>query len=216
MYDLPHFKANSNDEVLAFMRAHPFVTLCGADKEGYPVATQVPVLFLERERKLLLRAHIQRKTDHHKAFSENPKVLAIFTGSHSYVSASWYQDQKVAGTWNYQAVHASGIIKFGDDDMLYNLLGDLTAHHENNPHSPSLVKELPPDYVAQHMKAIIAFEIEVTGIRHVFKLSQNRDEISRENIIHRLETSSDADAKNVALEMKTYYASAGTTSENSK
>ena len=209
MYDLPHFKANHDKEVLDFMKAHPFITLCGVDKHGVPVATHVPVLFDHKDGKLVLRAHIQRKTDHHKAFMHAPHVLAIFTGPHSYVSASWYQEPKVASTWNYQAVHASGTIHFGDDEMLYKLLTDLTSHYENNPHSPALVKELPHDYVQQNMKAIVAFEISITEIRHVFKLSQNRDPISRHNIIQQLETTANPDAIQVAAEMKKHYAEAG-------
>ena len=31
-------------------------------------------------------------------------------------------------------------------------------------------------YVKQMMKAIVAFEIEITAVEHVFKLSQNKDE----------------------------------------
>lgn len=205
MYDLPHFKANNEKEVFEFMKAHPFITLCGTGENGLPVATHVPVLFTEKEDRLVLRAHIQRKTDHHKAFAAHPNVLAIFTGPHSYVSASWYQQPKVASTWNYQAVHVSGLLQFGDEDMLYQLLTDLTAHYEQNPHSPSLVKELPPGYVQKQMKAIIAFEITVTSLRHVFKLSQNRDEASRENIIKKLENDPGMQPRQVAYQMKKHY-----------
>ena len=56
-------------------------------------------------------------------------------------------------------------------------------------------------YVSNMMKAIIGFEIEITSIEHVFKLSQNRDEKSYENIIEHLENS-DADAKQIAATMK--------------
>ena len=205
MFDLPHFKANNDREVVDFMKAHPFVTLCGVDKHGMPVATHVPVMFAHKDGKLMLRAHIQRKTDHHKAFMHAPHVLAIFSGAHSYISASWYSEPKVASTWNYQAVHAAGIIHFGDDEMLHRLLTDLTAHFENNPNSPSLVKELPHSYVQEHMRSIIAFEIEITDIRHVFKLSQNREEASRNNIIAQLENSNDTESKILADEMKKNY-----------
>ena len=89
--------------------------------------------------------------------------------------------------------------------MLLRLLTDLTAHYENNPHSPALVNELPHDYVQEHMKAIIAFEIEITELRHVFKLSQNREETSRNSIIEHLENSDDPEAKLVSEEMKKHY-----------
>jgi transcriptional regulator len=56
-------------------------------------------------------------------------------------------------------------------------------------------------YVSDNMKAIVGFEIELTNIEHVFKLSQNRDEESYDNIIQQLEKG-DEDAKNVAERMK--------------
>jgi transcriptional regulator len=200
MYSLPHFKAANEEEVFAFMRAHPFITLCGVTAEGKPVATHVPVLFIERDNKLFLQAHIMRKQDHTSAFEQNPNVLAIFSGAHTYVSASWYSKQNTAGTWNYQAVHASGYLRFLGEDELYALLVKLTETFENNPHSPSLVKDMEDGYVTTLMKAIIAFDIEITGIEHVFKLSQNRDEKSYDNIMHHLHEG-DADAKTVAERM---------------
>jgi transcriptional regulator len=45
---------------------------------------------------------------------------------------------------------------------------------------------MDPAYVEQMMQAIIAFEVEVLSVRHVFKLSQNRDKNSRANIMSEL------------------------------
>ncbi|WP_425289701.1 FMN-binding negative transcriptional regulator, partial [Shewanella algae] len=55
MYNIPCFKANEDAEVLAFMKAHPFIILCGVDESGSPIATHIPVLFAEKEGKLWLR-----------------------------------------------------------------------------------------------------------------------------------------------------------------
>ncbi|MBS1748016.1 MAG: FMN-binding negative transcriptional regulator [Bacteroidetes bacterium] len=201
MYHIPHFKAAGEKDVLAFMHANPFITLCGCDENNFPVATHVPVLFKERDNKIFLQAHTMRKQKHTLAFEKEPKVLAIFTAAHSYVSASWYSVKNVASTWNYQAVHANGILSFKDDVFLYKLLSELTEKFEANPHSPSLVEALDKKYVSDNMKAIVGFEIELTQIEHVFKLSQNRDEKSYDNIIQQLGKSDD-DARNVAERMK--------------
>ena len=40
MYDISYFKANNQEEVLAFMQANPFVTICGVDANGLPIAAQ--------------------------------------------------------------------------------------------------------------------------------------------------------------------------------
>jgi len=200
MYNLSHFKAGDEAEVTAFMHAHPFITLCGVDADGKPVATHIPVLLEQRNDRLFIQAHIMRKQDHTVAFEQNPHVLAIFSGAHTYVSASVYSNPQSASTWNYQAVHARGALRFLDDEGLHSLLTKLTDHFENNAHSPSLVGKMPDGYVTNMMKAIVAFEIEITSIEHVFKLSQNRDAKSYENIIHHL-NQGDSEAKAVASTM---------------
>jgi transcriptional regulator len=185
MYDIPYFKADHPDEVLAYMRTHPFALICGVDADAKPVATQVPFLFEQRGDKLFLQGHFMKKQDHTNAFLKNPNVLVVFSGAHTYVSASWYENKQTASTWNYQSVQAGGLIHFQDSSFLHHLLTRLTETFET-PDSPSLVQRMDPAYVQQMMQAIVAFEIEVLLVRHVFKLSQNRDKKSRENIISHL------------------------------
>jgi transcriptional regulator len=198
MYNLPYFKEEDTEEVLRFMRKHPFVFLSGVDAQNKPVATQVPVFIDEKDGKLFLTGHIMRNNDHHKAFEQNPSVLAVFTGPHTYVSATWYDNPRQASTWNYMSVHAKGTIRFGDKEDLIAILKRLTLHYENNnPESSTVFDNLSPSYTEPLMKAIVAFEVEVTSIDNVFKLSQNRDEKSYDNIIDKLKDG-DSDAKEIA------------------
>ena len=201
MYNLPYYKEQDAEIVLAFMKKYAFAMLMGVDAEQQPVATQIPFLFVEREGQLYLRGHIMKGNDHHKAFEANKNVLAVFTGPHTYISASWYSNQKQASTWNYMSVHARGEISFLDERELLITLDDTTRYYENDPFSPSLYKDLPEDYIMRLAKAIIAFEIKVTSLDHVFKLSQNRDKESFENILDKLQNG-DADAQAVAAEMR--------------
>jgi transcriptional regulator len=201
MYNIPYFKAENYQEVLAFMHAHPFIVLCGCDTDNSPVATHIPVLIEERNEKIFLQAHIMRKQKHTIAFQQNPNVLAIFSTVHTYVSASWYEKKDVASTWNYQAVHAKGILQWKTENFLYALLTKLTRKFEHDTDSPSLVSRMNEDYVNELMKAIVAFEIEITSIEHVFKLSQNRDEKSYTSIVEHLQQGDD-DAKAVSAIMK--------------
>ncbi len=200
MYNVPYFKANNKGEVIEFMNQNPFVILTGSDAKNHPVATHLPVLIEEREGRLFLLAHIMKQTDHHKAWMQNPNVLAIFSGAHTFISASWYKNQQQVGTWNYQAVHATGILKFLNEEELLVILQRLTAHFENDTASPSLVEHLPVDYVTRLAKAIVGFEIEVTAIDHVFKLSQNKDSETYKNIINHLNNGDD-NAKQIAALM---------------
>jgi transcriptional regulator len=201
MYNIPYFKATDEHEVIQFMHAHPFIILCGADVQGQPVATHIPVLVEQRDGGLFLLAHVMRKQDHTLAFEHNQQVLAIFNGPHTYVSASWYENPRMASTWNYQAVHVKGVLKFLKDEELRRVLTRLTEKFENNPNSPALVQHMDEAYVHKMMEAIVAFEIEVTSVNHVFKLSQNRDAKSFHNIVDHL-AQQDQDARAIADEMR--------------
>jgi transcriptional regulator len=185
MYDIPYFKAAYPEDIFEYMRAHPFALICGADENKVPVATQIPFLFEQRGDRLFLQGHCMKKQDHTNAFIQNPSVLVVFSGANTYVSASWYQDKKTASTWNYQSVQAAGKIRFRDRLFLLDFLTRLTETYEE-PGSPSLVQLMDPDYVEKMMQAIVAFEIEVLSVRHVFKLSQNRDRQSQATIVSQL------------------------------
>ncbi|MEN9597792.1 MAG: hypothetical protein RL596_103 [Bacteroidota bacterium] len=115
MYNNPQFKEPDEAAVINFMQAHPFIIITGVDVAGKPVATQVPVFIDKKEGKILLTGHIQRKSDHHHAFEQNTNVMALFTGPHAYVSASWYSNPHIGSTWNFMSVYAHGTIRFGND-----------------------------------------------------------------------------------------------------
>ena len=200
MYNLPYFKEKDPQVLMDFIRSHSFAVLVGCH-QNIPVATQVPFLFDERDGKLFLQGHIMRNTDHHKALEANPNALCVFSGPHTYVSASLYTNQQSASTWNYMTVHARGHVSFMDEAGLLKVLEQTTAHYEGDPHSPASFDQLPKDYVEKLMKAIVGIELEVQEMDHVFKLSQNQDQASYTNIIHAL-GNGDGDAKRIAEEMK--------------
>ncbi len=201
MYNLPYYKEQDAAVVMEFIKQHPFAMVIGVDFENKPVATQVPVLIKERNGVLFLQAHIMRQTDHHKAFEQNPNVLVVFTAPHTYVSASWYENKQQGSTWNYQAVHVKGELGFLNETQLLQILEELTTQFENNDNSPAGYKNLPQDYIDKMSKAIVAFEIKVTAIDHVFKLSQNRDVKSYDNIVSKL-SSGNANQQFIANQMK--------------
>jgi len=187
MYDLPYHKEQNEQVVKEFIDRHPFAFLTGCDSENMPVATQVPVLMEEKDGRKILSGHIMKNTDHHKTFIHNENVLAVFTGHHTYVSATWYDNPHMASTWNYMSVHVKGIIRFLDDTALEAVLRKTSLHFENNnQHSATIFDNLPKEFKQKVMKAIVAFEIDIVEMDNVFKLSQDRDAKSYHNIIEKL------------------------------
>ncbi len=202
MYHFSYFKENDRKVLLDFIENHPFAFLTGSDHAGHQVATQIPVLVEERNGELYLQGHFMRKTDHHKAFIENPKALVVFTGPDTYVSASWYSNPQIGSTWNYMSVHVSGEMRFMSEEELVQLMRKTTLKFERgNTQSPTVFDNLPDAFLSKMLPAIVGFEIRAERIENVFKLSQNRDEASYSNIIARLEALG-GDSALIALEMK--------------
>ena len=202
MYDLPYYKEKNSSVVKQFIDENPFAFISGCDSENKPVATQVPVFIETKDGKQILSGHIMKNTDHHKAFLSNPNVLVIFTGHHTYVSATWYSNPHQASTWNYMSVHAKGVVRFLDDQALVDVLRKTTLHFEDqNKQSTTIFDNLAEGYKQKLMKAIVAFEIEVIDMNHVFKLSQDRDAKSYENIKEKL-TQKGGSARVIADEME--------------
>lgn len=80
MYHFSYFKETDKKVILAFLEEYPFAFMTGSFLSGKQVATQIPVLTVEKEDGSYLQGHIMRNTDHQKAFIENSNELLVFTG----------------------------------------------------------------------------------------------------------------------------------------
>jgi transcriptional regulator len=202
MYRSAKFKAKDQTEVLEFMNKNPFITLIGYDGE-FPIATQIPVQLTEdQEGRLMLSGHMMKNTDHYEAFAKNPQALALFTGPHTYVSASVYTKPASASTWNYMTVHAKGNIRFLDDAGTYEAIKKLTNQYEDPASSPAAFDKMDAAYIQKLLPAIAGFELTVETLDHVFKLSQNHPQENRDAIVANLSGSDDPDALKIAGAMK--------------
>lgn len=202
MYNFSYFKEKDKQAILQFLEEYPFAFMTGSFLSGTQVATQIPILIEERDGELFLQGHIMRKTDHHKAFMENPNALLVFTGPSCYVSASWYSTPQIGSTWNYMSVHIAGQVDFMTDKELITFMRKLTLKFENgNTQSLTFYDNLPDHFLDKMIPAIVGFEIKAEKLENVFKLSQNRDEKSYLNIISELDKRGGSSAL-IASEMK--------------
>lgn len=188
MYHFSYFKEKDKRIIVDFIEANPFAFMTGSFLSGSQVATQIPVLLEERDGELYLQGHIMRNTDHHKALVENPNSLLVFTGPSCYVSASWYSNPQIGSTWNYMSVHVAGQIRLMTNEELVAFMRKLTLKFEKgNSESLTFYDNLPDNFLNKMMPAIAGFEIKAEQLDNTFKLSQNRDEKSYDNIIVKLE-----------------------------
>lgn len=200
MYKFPYYTEENREKVIAFMKAYPFAVIIGIG-EQYPAASHIPMeVEINEDGKIFLSGHLMKKTDHHIAFEKNENVLVIFNGPHTHVSASWYTTPAVGSTWDYMVVHAKGKIKFTNEQGTYEAVKAITNKYEGFDKSSSFDK-LPKEYVDKMLKAIVGFSIEVESLENTFKLSQNRDEESKRNIIEQLYKRGDDNSKAIAKEI---------------
>ena len=201
MYKIPYFTEQNDQLIVEFMQTNSFAFITGFG-EKYPVATQLPLEIFYKDGKLYLSGHLMKKTDHHIAFEANESVLVVFTGPHCYISASWYTNPQTASTWNYMTVHAKGTIKFLDNEATYQAIKAVTNKYEGTE-TIAAFNNMPVEYVQQHLKAIVGFTIEVQSIENVFKLSQNKTNTEKINIIEKLrERNSNDDDITIANEIE--------------
>jgi transcriptional regulator len=204
MYIPSRYKELDPEVIEQFLRANDFATLVSFDGQQ-PVATHLLVDFEHRDDgALVLNGHMARANKQWRTFEASQDVLTIFSGAHTYISPRWYNHTNVP-TWNYMAIHVYGRPRvISQHDELYALLSRLVDKHEaHSGATPAYrMESLPADFAAQQMLAIVGFQIEVTRMEASFKLSQNRDQESYDNVVTELYRRDDENSLAVADEMQ--------------
>jgi len=203
MYIPSGFGETRQEYIEDFIRKHSFATLISSDN-GRPMATHLLLDLTEGpSSRLLLGGHIARVNPQWRTFHEDKEILAVFSGPHAYVSASWYSVNS-APTWNYVNVHVYGLPRVIEDSLeLYGLLKRLVDRQEQ--HSPAATRyrleSLPKGVLESMMQGVVGFEITVTKIEAAAKLSQNRNPDDYRNIIEKLRERGDPQSSEIAEEM---------------
>jgi transcriptional regulator len=195
----PSFNSfTDRQEIITFMQRYSFAAIV-TQIDGLPVATHLPFLVKEENNKIILQAHFAKANPQWKELEGNTS-LVIFTEPHAYISPNNYEKVENVPTWNYIAVHAYGKAQILDGvEQKIELL-----KHTINAFESAYLQQwegLPDQYRLKMMNGIVAFEIEVTDLQAKKKLSQNRSELERENIIHTLGQSTDTNEREIAAYM---------------
>lgn len=182
-----------------FMRQHSFATVV-TQQEGRPFASHLPLVVdgSVGEHGMLI-GHLARNNPQWQDFASGAEVLVMFHGPHAYVSPSWYEASPMAvPTWNYTVVHAYGVARILPEEGLEKTLYQLVDDNEKL-FSPPWRLELTQAMRDGMLKAIVGFEIRLHRVEGKFKLSQNRSQQDRLNVIANLMSS--AHGRDVAHNM---------------
>lgn len=198
---IPNLYKNENQaEIEQFLHENSFAILVN-QTNGKLWATHIPlILGTNSDGKQILIGHVSKLNPQAESFKQNDEVLAIFSGSHSYISSSWYDHENVP-TWNYLAVHVYGKVKLHSYEESIESLKKLVDKYEAKSEKPIRIEDLS-EKTMREARGIVSFEIEITSIEAQKKLSQNRDDKNYKNIISELEKTNDNQAIEIAKAMK--------------
>lgn len=188
MYVPAFNRINDRSLLLEAMQAYSFAILFGQDAQGAPTATHLPLVVHDEGEHGTLEGHFALANPHWKSLAGR-ETLVVFPGPHSYVSPTLYANPKSVPTWNYIAIHATGVLEIIEDDP-----GDPAATHARKDallknliqvHEPAYAdrwSELPIGYRISMTSGIVGFRIPIGKIEGKFKLSQNRPEEDRVSV----------------------------------
>lgn len=199
MFVSKDFEFNDRSAQIDFMRQYPFASII-TDKNGIPIATQLPFIVEEREDKLLLCGHFSAANNQINHI-EKQTSLVLFSEPHAYISPTHYDKVQSVPTWDYISVHVYGRAHIIDNPALkINALEKMIQVYE--PEYLEQWNSLSDLFIQAMLRGIVAFEIEVTDIQAQKKLSQNKTKIERERIIGTLKKSSNSSEQDLAKYIK--------------
>ncbi|WP_454802663.1 FMN-binding negative transcriptional regulator [Mucilaginibacter phyllosphaerae] len=198
MYTPKHFQLSNHQEAISFMQKYSFSTIVTM-LNGVPEATHLPFLVEQRGEELVLVSHFAKANPQAGAVL-NETSLVIFTEPHAYISPSNYEKEQNVPTWNYLAIHAYGKANLiNDKNQVNQLLEKLITFYEID--YLQQWQSLSEDYKLKMLNGITPFEIVVTDLQGKKKLSQNRTQVERENIINSLNKSTNPTEREIAAYM---------------
>jgi transcriptional regulator len=177
----PVFASTDPDDVRALVREHPWATLVTATAGGL-AASHYPVLLDESDPGLTLLTHLGRP-DEEVLEIERGEVLVIVQGHHGYVSPGWYEaGERLVPTWNFTVAHLHGTPQTLGEEENFEVLGRLVERFESRLGEPRYLA--PED--APIAKGTVGLRIPIERFEIKRKLSQNKSDQTRRNVIEAL------------------------------
>ncbi len=188
MYIPKQFEETDVEVLHELIRIKPLATLVTLNAGGIE-ANHIPlILSAETKPYGTLSGHVARSNPLWQDHPANTDVLVIFHGAESYITPSWYASKaesgKVVPTWNYVSVQATGRFRvIHEPDWILSQLESLTAHNEAGFEHPWTVADAPHEFTRKLLDMIVGIEIEITGLKGKWKVSQNRSDQDRASVV---------------------------------
>ncbi len=179
MHPNPVFHTEDAARNLAFARDRAFGVLAVAAGKDAPMLSHVP--FLLDEDGAWAHLHLVRSNPIVRALRDTSLNARIaVSGPDSYVSPDWYGVADQVPTWNYIAVHLTGVLELRSQEELHALLDRQSAHFEDQllPKTPWTSAKMSAGVMEKMMRQIVPCALQITGVDGTWKMNQNKpDEV---------------------------------------
>ncbi|MFJ6547984.1 FMN-binding negative transcriptional regulator [Microbacterium sp. NPDC091676] len=198
----PRFTLADVAEIRRVIDANPWATVVSAPEDGL-VASHYAVLLDDDRDDLTVVGHVGRPDDAIHGLGQR-EILLAFQGPHGYVSPGWYGDVPAVPTWNYTAVHLSGVPEILSTAENLRVLDALVARFESRLPDPRLMWERPNDagFIERLESGTVGFRLTPTKVVATRKLSQNKPAETIEVVIAALHVEGPYENAALAAEMR--------------
>lgn len=181
------YRPDNRSESTAIAREAGFGVLAVSAPDAAPMLSHVPFLLSEDGTRAEL--HLVRSNPIARAVTAPVPARIAVQGPHGYISPDWYGLDDQVPTWNYLAIHLTGLLKPMPEDTLPDLLARQSAFYEATlaPKPEWRMDKLDPDTATKLMRQIRPFLFEVTVIDSTWKLGQNKPDAARLSAADHLE-----------------------------
>mgnify|MGYP001103291210 CR=1 FL=1 len=170
----PSFALGERAEIERIIRENPWATFVSNASTGL-VASHYPVILDDTRDELSIVSHVGRPDEQLHELGEH-ELLVILQGPHGYISSSWYDADPAVPTWNFVAIHLSGVPEILSAEENLRVLEKLVDHFERELPNPRQMRGTLEDerYAERISSGTVGLRLTPTKIVAKQKMSQNR------------------------------------------
>ncbi len=178
MHPNPAYRTADAQTNIDFARERGFGVLAVAADDGAPNLSHVPFLLSDGGESADL--HLVRSNPIARGATPRPARIAV-SGPDSYISPDWYGLVDQVPTWNYIAVHLTGVLERRPQDELRDLLDRESAFFESRllPKTPWHADKMDGDALDRMMRMIVPYRLRIEAVDGTWKLNQNKPDDAR-------------------------------------
>lgn len=177
----PAYACTDPAVVRRLIEENPWAVLV-SENDGL-VASHCPILLDEEAEELAILTHLGKPDDQLHGIGEG-ELLVIVQGHHGYVSPSWYGPGATrAPTWNFSVAHLYGTPEILSDEENLETLTRLVARFERQVEEPMY---LDREWAEPFARGTVGIRLRVDRFTCKLKLSQDKDPVSRQQVLEHL------------------------------